>query len=155
MSGASTTGPSAEAADAGRKAAADAAADDLRPLVKRHSHEKYPWLYFREEEAKDSRAKVEQSWLEDPSNAQFKERPRQCYAVIFTDTSKPGPLPAPYPSKLMVIVALGDLHKDNGLPASAQVERLVSGQDLVLEGDSTIHFSGRGGGLALLLIIDK
>jgi hypothetical protein len=44
------------------KADADQAAEDLKPFVKQPKD--YPWLYFREEEGKDSRAKLEKAWLE-------------------------------------------------------------------------------------------
>ena len=55
----------------------------------------------------------------------------------------------------MVIIAIGDLHKDNGLPVLANVHRLESGESLVLDGGDDIIFSGKGGDLALLLVIEK
>ena len=44
------------------KAAADAVADDLRPLIKQPQN--YPWFYFEENEGKENRARLEQSWME-------------------------------------------------------------------------------------------
>ena len=55
----------------------------------------------------------------------------------------------------MAFIAIGELNRNNGLPTSAKVEKLSSGEDMVVDGDADILFSGNGGGLALLLIIDK
>jgi hypothetical protein len=55
----------------------------------------------------------------------------------------------------MIFIAIGELNPNNGLPTSAKVEKLGCGEDMVVDGDTDILFSGEGGGLALLLIVDK
>jgi hypothetical protein len=93
--------------------------------------------------------------LKDPSNAQYKNRPRKPYAIIFTHLWRSGPIKAPFANSWVAIIALGDLDKNNGLPISAPVEKLTSGEYVILDGDDTHYFSGKGGGMALLLVIEK
>ena len=52
------------------------------------------------------------------------------------------------------MVALGDLVQKNGLITNAGVETLSSGQDLIIDGNIEIRFSGGGGGMALFLVLD-
>jgi len=60
-----------------------------------------------------------------------------------------------FAGKLLSFTALGDLNTDNGLPLSADVQRLPSGMTVFLDGDSELLFPGKGGGMALLQFIDK
>ena len=45
------------------RSAADAAAEKLRPSIKRTSHEKFLWLYFREDDRKDDLTYVLDVWF--------------------------------------------------------------------------------------------
>ena len=65
---------------------------------------------------------------------------------------KPGQISKPVPKKTLVIIAIGELHSNNGMFMKAN---LGSGEDLILSGDETQVFNGgkKGGGLGILLRI--
>jgi hypothetical protein len=52
------------------------------------------------------------------------------------------------------MIALGDVHRKNGLVMNAGTASLASGQDLILNGDGEMYFSEGGGGMALFLVLD-
>lgn len=76
------------------------------------------------------------------------------YPVAFTNTLSPITGSFPFPGRYLVIVALGDLHLGNGLPKNADAEALSSGEWVVIDGNESISFSGKGGGIAQLQILD-
>lgn len=51
-------------------------------------------------------------------------------------------------TKIVVWIALGSLGMDNGL-----LHEMESGQDMSLDGHERITFSGKAGGLAVLLLL--
>jgi hypothetical protein len=51
-------------------------------------------------------------------------------------------------TKIIVWIALGKLGIDNGF-----LHEMESGQDMSLDGHERITFSGKGGGLAVLLLL--
>ena len=70
--------------------------------------------------------------------------------------SKSGPIHPQYPGKYVVLIALEDLSKDNGLPSwSNSPENLRQGESALLSGDEEQTFrQGGGGGLILLLVFN-
>ena len=53
-----------------------------------------------------------------------------------------------------MMIALGNLHSENGLPTNVNSKGLSSGQDVLIDGSDVVRFSGKGGGMALFLILD-
>ncbi|KAJ5982682.1 hypothetical protein N7451_012782 [Penicillium sp. IBT 35674x] len=53
-------------------------------------------------------------------------------------------------TKVIVWIALGKLGSDNGL-----LYEMESGQDMSLDGHEKITFSGKAGGLAVLLLLNS
>lgn len=107
--------------------------------------------------------------FQDPSNIKkveertrrkfkFTEEPQlslyASYPVVFTNTPSRGSLPPPFPGQYLVIIALGNLHPGNGLPTNVNSKGLSSGQDVLIDGSDAMQFSGKGGGIALFLILD-
>lgn len=60
----------------------------------------------------------------------------------------------PFPDQHLIIIALGDLNLENGLVTNVGLENLVSGHDLIIDGSDEMWFSGRGGGMALFLVLN-
>ena len=52
------------------------------------------------------------------------------------------------------MIALGDVHRKNGLVTNAGTVSLASGQDLIIDGDGEMYFAEGGGGMALFLVLD-
>lgn len=52
------------------------------------------------------------------------------------------------------MIALGDVHLENGLVTNARWDNLASGQDLIVDGNNEMHFNEGGGGMAVFLILD-
>lgn len=75
----------------------------------------------------------------------------EAYPIIWTERS--GTLKRPFPKQHLVILALDDLHQNNGLPLIEGVETLASGDYVVLSGDKDMRFNGKGGGLAFFILL--
>lgn len=58
------------------------------------------------------------------------------------------------PNRYVVIIALGDLHEENGLPELGKLKTLASGQDITLTGDDEVLFRASGGGMAMFLVLN-
>jgi hypothetical protein len=52
------------------------------------------------------------------------------------------------------MIALGNLYPENGLPTNVNSKGLSSGQDVLIDGSDDMRLSGKGGGIALFLILD-
>ncbi len=79
------------------------------------------------------------------------------HAIVYGQLSKSGPIRPQYPGKYVVLIALEDLSKDNGLPSwsNDSPETMQQGDSVLLSGDEEQRFyQGKGGGLILVLVFN-
>ena len=72
---------------------------------------------------------------------------------MYGHLTRAGTIKAPFPGDLIVLLALENLHENNGLPMwKGGPEKLSQGEDVCLSGDEKQISRGKSGGLALLLV---
>lgn len=77
------------------------------------------------------------------------------YPIVYGHLCRAGVIKIPTAGKLVVLIALEDLHEGNGLPfRTHRLEKLLLGEDLCLSGDDEQIFGGKSGGTALLLMFN-
>lgn len=94
--------------------------------------------------------------IENASTKALKDRLKTASPIVYGHLTRVGAIKPPFPGDLMVLLALEDLHENNGLPTwKGGPERLAQGEDVCLSGDEKQTFHGKSGGLALLLVFSK
>lgn len=83
----------------------------------------------------------------------LKNRLRSVSPIVYGHLTRVGAINPPFPGNIVVLLALEDLHENNGLPTwKGCPEKLSQGEGVCLSGDEKQTFRGKSGGLALLLV---
>ena len=73
--------------------------------------------------------------------------------IVYGRLTRVGAIKPPFPGKHVVLIALEDLHENNGLPIWKECPtKLSQGEYVCFSGDEAQLFRGKSGGVALLLV---
>ena len=156
---------------------ASATVRHLKPKICRPHPSTYPWLFVPDDGLGN---KIKKMWMSVSFNSEvmvwgvigeqdtsrledvtrktgrsFKTDPLEnvTESHVIMWTGRNGSLPKPFPGHYLIIVALEPLNRGNGLPVIPRIDALDVGGHLLLHGGEDIHFNGKDGGMAFLMVL--
>jgi len=84
--------------------------------------------------------------IENTSSKALRDRLKSVSPIVYGRLTRVGAIKPPFPGDLVVLLALEDLHENNGLPTwKGCPEKLSQGEDVCLSGDEKQTFRGKSG----------